>query len=151
MAFVPVPVDLKNIKTKFALNLTKRQCICYPIAGFLGITVYRNLYNKFPIDFVMLLTIGAAFPFFLLSEKEVEGMPMEKYFAIKIRFMLTPKERVYMTENRDSIERKKARYRKEIKKIESRAYAPSKRNSLLKQDRKQKAKGYEKLSKQKKS
>lgn len=30
MAYVPVPKDLNKIKTKLALNLTKRQLICFP-------------------------------------------------------------------------------------------------------------------------
>ena len=33
MAYVPVPNDLNRIKTKLAFNLTKRQLICFSIAG----------------------------------------------------------------------------------------------------------------------
>ena len=29
MAYVDVPKDLTNIKTKFIGNLTKRQCVCF--------------------------------------------------------------------------------------------------------------------------
>ena len=33
MAYVPVPKDLSKVKTKVALNLTKRQIICFSLAG----------------------------------------------------------------------------------------------------------------------
>ena len=37
MAYVPVPKDLNKIKTKLAFNLTKRQLICFSIAGCMGV------------------------------------------------------------------------------------------------------------------
>ena len=40
MPFVPVPKDLTKVKTKVALNLTKRQLICFSIAGAVGIPTY---------------------------------------------------------------------------------------------------------------
>ena len=36
MAYVPIPKDLKRVKTKVAFNLTKRQLIGFSIAGLLG-------------------------------------------------------------------------------------------------------------------
>ena len=32
MAYVPVPKDFSKIKTKLALNLTKRQIICFSLS-----------------------------------------------------------------------------------------------------------------------
>lgn len=40
MAYVPVPKDFSKIKTKLALNLTKRQIICFSLAGICGVPVY---------------------------------------------------------------------------------------------------------------
>ena len=37
---VPVPKDLSGIKTKVALNLTKRQIICFSGAAIAGIPLY---------------------------------------------------------------------------------------------------------------
>ena len=37
---VPVPKDLSGIKTKVALNLTKRQIICFSGAAVTGVPVY---------------------------------------------------------------------------------------------------------------
>lgn len=40
MAYVPIPKDLKKVKTKVAFNLTKRQLIGFTIAGMIGIPIY---------------------------------------------------------------------------------------------------------------
>ena len=37
MAYVPVPKDLTKVKTKVALNLTKRQLIFFSLAAVVGI------------------------------------------------------------------------------------------------------------------
>lgn len=39
MAYVPIPKDLKKVKTKVAFNLTKRQLIGFTIAGLIGIPI----------------------------------------------------------------------------------------------------------------
>ena len=44
MAYVPVPKDLTKVKTKVALNLTKRQLIFFSLAAVVGIPFYM-LYN----------------------------------------------------------------------------------------------------------
>ena len=36
MPYVPVPKDLTKVKTKLAFNLTKRQLICFSLAGLVG-------------------------------------------------------------------------------------------------------------------
>ena len=40
MAYVPVPKDLTKVKTKVALNLTKRQLIFFSLAAVVGIPFY---------------------------------------------------------------------------------------------------------------
>lgn len=37
MAYVPVPKDLTQVKTKVALNLTKRQLIFFSMAAVVGV------------------------------------------------------------------------------------------------------------------
>lgn len=39
MAYVPVPKDLTKVKTKVALNLTKRQLIFFSLAAVVGDSV----------------------------------------------------------------------------------------------------------------
>ncbi len=40
MAYVDVPKDLTNIKTKFVGNFTKRQCVCFGIGVLVGFPGY---------------------------------------------------------------------------------------------------------------
>lgn len=40
MPYVNVPNDLSKVKTKMALNLTKRQLICFGCAAAVGIPSY---------------------------------------------------------------------------------------------------------------
>ncbi len=40
MAYVPVPKDLTQVKTKVALNLTKRQLIFFSVAAVVGVPLY---------------------------------------------------------------------------------------------------------------
>ena len=45
---VAVPKNLSGIKTKVAMNLTKRQLICFGAAGAVGIPLY--LYQRYHWD-----------------------------------------------------------------------------------------------------
>lgn len=40
MAYVPVPKDLTQVKTKLVLNLTKRQLIFFSLAAVVGVPFY---------------------------------------------------------------------------------------------------------------
>ena len=60
MAFVSVPKDLTKVKNKLVFNLTKRQLICFTLAGmigvptfFLGNTVSWESLQAFPKDLVI--------------------------------------------------------------------------------------------------
>jgi hypothetical protein len=40
MAYVSVPKDLSNVKSKIIFNLTKRQLICFGAAAAIGVPTY---------------------------------------------------------------------------------------------------------------
>ena len=40
MAYVPVPKDLTQVKTKVAFNLTKRQLICFGSGALIGVPLF---------------------------------------------------------------------------------------------------------------
>ena len=54
MAYVPIPKDLKRVKTKVAFNLTKRQLIGFSIAGLLGFSAYIFVRKLVPNDIAVL-------------------------------------------------------------------------------------------------
>ena len=100
MAFVSVPKDLSKVKTKVALNLTKRQLICFSAAGIIGIPMYFLSKGVIGNSAAVLLMIILMFPFFFLALYERDGQPAEKIMLNMIRTrLLWPGKRPYKTEN----------------------------------------------------
>lgn len=80
MAYVPIPKDLKRVKTKVAFNLTKRQLIGFSIAGFIGIPVYLFMRKYVPNDIAVIFLIVSTLPIFFATLFEKDGLSFEKYF-----------------------------------------------------------------------
>lgn len=99
MPFVPVPKDLTKVKTKVALNLTKRQLICFSIAGAIGIPTYLLTRTAIGSDVAVILMIGLMLPFFFFAMYERDGQPAEKIARNFLRAKLWPGVRPYKTEN----------------------------------------------------
>ena len=122
MAYVPVPKDLSNVKTKVALNLTKRQIICFSLAGVCGVPVYFLTKNSLGTDVAATLMVIAMLPFFFLAMYEKDGFPAEKilYFMIRQKF-LTPGIRPYKSENIYRRLEETERIKEEVRKLEEKA------------------------------
>ena len=99
MAYVPVPKDLTKIKTKVALNLTKRQLICFAAAAVVGIPTYLLTRGAVGNSVAVILMIGLMLPFFFLAMYEKDGQPAEKIIRNFVRAKLWPGVRPYKTEN----------------------------------------------------
>lgn len=100
MAYVNVPNDLSRIKTKLALNLTKRQLICFGSAAVVGVPVYLLTRASVGGTGAMLIMIALMLPFFFLAMYERDGLPAEKVFRNIIRTtVLWPRVRPYKTNN----------------------------------------------------
>jgi len=100
MAFVNVPKDLSKVKTKVALNMTKRQLICFGAAAVIGIPAYIFTRGAIGNSAGALLMIAIMFPLFFIGIYEKDGMPAEKILrnVIRTRFAWSGK-RPYKTEN----------------------------------------------------
>lgn len=100
MAFVPVPKDLSKVKTKVALNLTRRQLISFSLGGLVGFVIYTNTKKLVPSDIALLIMMAGVLPFFFLGVYEKDGLTFEKlikyYYESKIR---NPEVRIYKNEN----------------------------------------------------
>ena len=70
---VAVPKNLSGIKTKVAMNLTKRQLICFGAAGAVGIPFYIFTKDIIGTQASALIMVAVMLPFFFLAmyEKEV--------------------------------------------------------------------------------
>ena len=100
MAYVPVPKDLSRVKTKIALNLSKRQIICFSAAAAVGIPLYLITRGVIGNEGAVLLMIGIMLPFFFIAMYERDGQPAEKVLRniVRARFAW-PAKRPYQTEN----------------------------------------------------
>ena len=61
---VSVPKDLSGIKTKVALNLTKRQLICFGGAAAVGIPFYIFTKDVIGTQAAALIMVAIMLPFF---------------------------------------------------------------------------------------
>ena len=80
MAYVTIPKDLNNVKTKFIGNFTKRQCVCFGLGIVVALPIFfvvkKATGNTTAAFYVF---IGCLVPFFLFGMMEKNGMPLEKY------------------------------------------------------------------------
>lgn len=120
MPFVPVPKDLTKVKTKMALNLTKRQLICFSLGGLVGVPVYIFSRGNIGNEAAALLMIGLMLPFFFTGIYEKDGMPLEKILKHFVRAtFIAPQTRPYQTENRYAAIMRQSDYDKEVTDIEN--------------------------------
>jgi len=100
MPFVPVPKDLGRVKTKVALNLTKRQLVCFGAAAAVGVPTYIFTRGALGNEGAVLIMMGLMLPFFFMAMYEKDGQPAEKLLRnfIRARFAW-PGKRPYRTEN----------------------------------------------------
>ena len=75
MAYVPVPKDLTKVKTKVALNLTKRQLIFFSLAAVVGVPLYLLAKKPLGSSVSAILMVTVMLPFFLIAMEDREGVP----------------------------------------------------------------------------
>ena len=119
---VPVPKDLSGIKTKVALNLTKRQIICFSGAAIAGVPLYFLAKDVIGTQGAAFIMVGVMLPFFFLAMYTKDGFPAEKilYFMIRQKF-LTPGIRPYRSENLYKQLEEREKLRKEVRYLEEKA------------------------------
>ena len=118
MAYIPVPKDLTNIKTKFLFNLTKRQLICFGSGVLIGVPLFFMLKNPLGTSTAALIMVFTMLPFFLLAMFERNGQPLEQVVKNMANVLfLRPKQRPYRTKNIYTCLMMQEELDKEVKKI----------------------------------
>ena len=119
---VAVPKNLSGIKTKVAMNLTKRQLVCFGSAGAVGIPFYIFTKGVIGTQASPLNMVALMLPFFFLAMYEKDGFPAEKilYFMLRQK-ILTPGIRPYKSENLYRQLEEKERMKKEVRYLEEKA------------------------------
>jgi len=82
---VAVPKNLSGIKTKVALNLTKRQLICFSGAGAVGIPFYIFTKGFIGTQASALLMVAVMLPFFFLAMYDKAEIPHTGDSSLQIR------------------------------------------------------------------
>ena len=119
---VAVPKNLSGIKTKVALNLTKRQLICFGGAAVVGIPFYLVTKGILGTQVSALIMVALMLPFFFLAMYEKDGFPAEKvlYFMVRQK-LLTPGIRPYKSENLYKQLEEREIIKKEVRYLEEKA------------------------------
>ena len=118
MAYVPVPKDLTKVKTKVALNLTKRQLIFFSAALLTGLPLFFLLKDSAGTSLAAFVMILVMLPCFLFAMYEKHGQPLETLIKniIQTKFV-RPKERPYQTENFYAVLERQTKLTKEVSAI----------------------------------
>lgn len=77
MAYVQVPKDLTRVKSKVMFNLTKRQLICFGLAGVIGVPLYLLTKGTLGPTASACLMIICVLPCFFFAMYEKDGRPLE--------------------------------------------------------------------------
>ncbi|WP_300810518.1 PrgI family protein [uncultured Acetatifactor sp.] len=119
---VAVPKNLSGIKTKVAMNLTKRQLICFGGAAAVGIPFYLFTKGVLGTQASALIMVALMLPFFFLAMYEKDGFPAEKilYFMLRQK-ILTPGIRPYKSENLYKQLEEREKLKKEVRYLEEKA------------------------------
>lgn len=101
MAYVSVPKDMTEVKSRLIMNLTKRQVICFGAAAAIGTPLFLSLRGVMGNTGAMVLMIAAVIPAFFFAIYSKDGViPAEKYLLLMLRQMFFyPKVRIYRTQN----------------------------------------------------
>ncbi len=119
---VDVPKDLSGIKTKVALNLTKRQLICFGSAAVMGVPLYLLTKGTIGTEAAAVIMITVMLPFFFFAMYEKDGMHAEEILKLMIRHRyLTPGIRRYKSENRYLKLAETEKIRREVVSLETKA------------------------------
>ncbi len=115
MAYVPVPKDLTNVKTKVMFNLTKRQLICFSAGALVGVPLFFLLREPVGNSTAAMCMMLVMMPFFLLAMYEKHGQPLEKIIANIIKVaIIRPKQRPYQTNNFYAVLQRQANLDEEV-------------------------------------
>ena len=118
MAYVNVPKDLTEVKTKVLFNLTKRQLVCFALAAAVGVPVFFLLRGTVGASASAIIMVALMLPFFLFAMYERNGQPLEKVVGNILRVsFLRPKERPYETRNYYALLMKQDKLDKEVSRI----------------------------------
>lgn len=114
MAYVSVPKDLNEVKTKFIFNLTKRQLFCFTLGALVGVPMFFLL-KDIHLTLATLMMVAVMLPFFMLAMYQKHGQPLEVILkqVYEVKFV-KPKIRPYQVQNFYALLENQYDYEKEV-------------------------------------
>lgn len=99
-SYISVPRDLTKVKSKVFLNLTKRQLICFSVAGLIGVPSFFLIKSVAEVNVAVMGMMVIMMPIFFFAMYEKNGRPLEVYLGHFIEAVFNrPKKRPYKTDN----------------------------------------------------
>ena len=98
--YIPVPVDIDAVKSKFLFGLTLRQIVCFGIGIGLGLMVYFICKGLLGDSIAGILMMFIMLPAFFFAVYEQHGEPLEVIIRRIWKAQKKPQIRPYRTENR---------------------------------------------------
>lgn len=118
MAYVSIPKDLNEVKSKMMFNLTKRQLICFSLGLCIGLPIFFTLKKYTDTSVATFIMMFSMLPFFLLAMYEKHNQPLEvilkQIYLVKFG---TQKARPYKTKNFYDILEKQYDLKKEVMQV----------------------------------
>ena len=117
-AYITVPRDLTQVKPKVALNLTKRQLICFSIGAAIGVPSFFVIKHFAGTTAATGSMIIIMLPMFLLAMFERNGQFLETILRHYIEArVIRPKVRPYKTDNYYSALMREMKAQEEVNRI----------------------------------
>ena len=117
-SYISVPRDLTKVKSKVMFNLTKRQLICFGMAGLIGVPSFFLLKTVVKVNTAVMGMMAIMMPFFFLAMYEKNGQHLEVILSHMIQAIFKrPKIRPYMTDNYYAALMRQAKAEKEVENI----------------------------------
>lgn len=118
--YIEIPKDFEEIKQKFLFGLTKRQCICFGLAGILGGGVYFLLRNYgYNTTFISNFVMIAAAPPVIFALPAKNGLYFEQRLKNMFLFYRSERIKTYQTESIYEKAEKEREYKILYKKLNS--------------------------------
>ncbi len=101
--YIPVPVDIDTVKSKFLFGLTLRQIVCFAIGIIIGLGAYFGLQGILGTGIAGILMMFIMLPAFFFAVYEQHGEPLEVIIRRIWRVQNQPTNRPYQTINTGGI------------------------------------------------
>jgi len=101
--YIPVPVDIDAVKSKFLFGLTLRQIICFAVGIGIGLGAYFGLQEIVGTTIAGIAMMTVMLPAFFFAVYEQHGEPLEVIIRRIWRVQNQPTIRPYQTINTGGI------------------------------------------------